>query len=224
MKTFVNLLPERLQQQQMVRRLAVRWAAAWGVCLVLGPGAYLLLRSNTRSLREEVAAAESDYARMQAAIRRGDAVRAEIRSLKERQRQFESLPNGHLPLSVLNLLGRSARSTAGQLRLETIAVREVPETEGRGGKAEGGGRRAGPDLRPPTSDIRSTTRVTVDIEGTALSDLSIGRFVASLRTSGVFASVVLKSSRGTETAKQPVRRFRLQCVFYTSPKPPAGTA
>jgi Tfp pilus assembly protein PilN len=200
MKTVVNLLPERLQQRQIVRRHAARWAVAWVVCLLVGPGTYFVQRSEALSLRTEAEVAEAEHAEIQAALRNGDAIQAKIKALQEQQRQFDSLPNGHVPLSLLQLLGRSARTTAGQLRLETIGIREVAETD------------------------EAMTRVTVDIEGSALSDQSIGRFVAALRKSGVFESVVLKSSHGAESAKQPSRRFRLQCVFFTSQKAPAGTA
>lgn len=195
MKPATNLLSADAHKRQLLRQFLRQWCGAWFACLVIGGAVFAHQWHVVHAENNGYSAIADQHQQVQREMQRGDALQSRIKTLEAERDRYVSIVNGSVPLSVLGMLGRAAQSAGGELRMNTFAMREV--------STPGANRR--PDIR----------RLMLDLEGTAKSDLAVGRFVRVLHTSGVFETVDLKSSRGaaTPTGETATRQFRLQCVL-----------
>ena len=196
MKTHVNLLSARARKRQFVRRFLRNWGSTWVVCLIVAMGSCCYQWQRTRKLQAALTQSEEKYSGVAIALRQEDALRSRIRRHEAERDRYLSISNKELLLSVIGVLAKSANASGGELRLDSFSMREVPIANGK-------------------QPVRQH-RVTIDVEGSATSDQTIGMYVASLRAARVFQAVALRSSRRDNGTKKAARRFQIQCVLIAS--------
>ncbi len=193
MKKSLNLIPDQLQIRLLIRRSLKQWIVLWTVCLVAGLGLWLVSWHQSQDLQREVDQLEVGVADVHQLISEGDRLLGDLRHLELQHAKLASLSNLHVPLSILGLIGHSARSSDGNVRLDELRIRMANDA----GEAKS----------------LSGQKLVLDLSGTALDDESIERFVTSIRLSGVCGSVELKSTRHVAAGENSQRSFRMECML-----------
>ncbi|MFQ5734639.1 MAG: PilN domain-containing protein [Planctomycetaceae bacterium] len=200
MKKSLDLIPSRLQKRLMLGHILPRWAAVWGVCVVVGLSACADEWWETRRLEIETGDRESACSEVRAAVARGEQHQARLRQLDKQRERYAELSRSRVQLTVLGVVGRSAKSSNGRLRLDQLGIRELADNS--------------QESRP------TSRRFSVDLTGTAKDDQTIGSFIRALRSARVFDSVELKSTRSATAG----RNFRVQCILSNDSRTSPGNA
>ena len=195
-----------------LRQWLLPWAAALGalgVLFFIQGSRYQAARARAEQLEEQCAPV--------------DKLREEIRGLRERAGELtrresilKPLEEPRPALTLLAMVSRSAEKCEGQLRVEKLVLRPAgeaasaaPSVPAQPGPAAGNAQAAA--RAPVPSRPASTSLVT--ITGAALDNLAVARFVASLRQTGAFDRVELKSSEDKAPASQHVCSYTIECAY-----------
>lgn len=189
MNKSLDLIPSRLQKRLMLGHILPWWAAVWGACVVVGLSACANAWWETRQLEIEIDDREAACSEVRAAVTRGEQHQARLRQLAKQQARYAELSHSRVQLTVLGIVGRSAKSSNGKLRLDQLGIRRMADNS--------------QESRP------ASRRFSVDLTGTAKDDQTVGRFVRILRSTGIFNAVELKSTRSAADG----RKFRVQCIL-----------
>jgi Tfp pilus assembly protein PilN len=151
-------------------------------------------------LQPDVEAAEQSMLLISESEKRTEALKAEIE-------EMNALQQAEDPLKLLNVISRSATDMGDQLavsRFDHFNLEENTQTT---------------DAAIPTTVQASAAelsqkrfRTVMHVNGLAVSDISVARFMNSLRASGGFQSVALKSSQPSSVGGPLQREFVVECV------------
>lgn len=193
----VNLLPAALRRRLTIRRGLRQWGVGWGVVGLFALGCWGVVWSETRQLKADVVQTElscGGVCRMQT-IGRGYDQR--IKSLTSKKGSLQAMADNSAGLKTLAVVSSAAKSIGSVVVVDEYVYRETAVDTG-------------------ADQTRSLRRVDLDIAGIAESDRIVGRFVAQLKQTKVFESVVLEQIRGAGgTGLAAERRmFRLKCTLF----------
>jgi len=219
MKTHLNLLPWRCRQRQMARLRLRQWLLPWGAALGAVAVLFLIQGSRHQAARARAEQLEEQCIPV-------DKLQEEIRGLRERagaltrrESMLKPLEEPRPALTLLAMVSRSAEKCEGQLRVEKLVLRPAGEA----GKAAAapasvpalpgpaGGDTKAAATAPLPARPASTSLVT--ITGIALDNLAVARFVVSLRQTGAFDRVDLKSSEEKAPTGQHVCSYTIECAY-----------
>ncbi|MFO0999009.1 MAG: PilN domain-containing protein [Planctomycetaceae bacterium] len=212
MSVSINLLPDDLRRRSIRIRIIRSWTPVllavavgiaglthyeWTQCSVV--------RAAADQLEPEVQIAEQSMLSVTEAEKRTLALKTEIAEMNALKRSDD-------PLKLLNIISRSATDIGDQLavsRLDLFGMQENPESS---------------DAAIPTSATNSINtsnlkrlRTVVHVNGLAVSDISVARFMNSLRSSGGFHHVSLKSSQPATVSGPLQREFVVECIREEQP-------
>lgn len=207
MSVSINLLPEDLRQRSIRIRVIRSWtpvllAVAAGIA---GLTHYEWIQCSVVSTAAEqlepgVQAAEQSMLSVAESEKRTQALKTEIAEMNALKRADD-------PLKLLNIISRSATDIGDQLtvsRLDLFSMQENAEAV---------------DAAIPTSAsdsaIKSNSKrlkTVMHVNGLAISDISVARFMNSLRSSGAFHHVSLKSSQPFTAHALLEREFVVECI------------
>ena len=207
MSVSINLLPDDLRRRSIRIRVIRSWTP---ILLVIAAGIAGLthyewtqcavVRTAADQLQPGVQIAEQSMLSVTESEKRTQSMKTEIA-------EMNALIYAEDPLKLLNINSRSATEIGDQLtvsRLDLFSLQENTETA---------------DTAIPTSVTNSTSTVNskrlqtvIHLNGLAVSDLSIARFMNSLRSSGGFHRISLKSSQPSSVNAQLTREFVVECL------------
>lgn len=207
MSVSINLLPDDLRRRSIRIRVIRCWTPVlltvavaiagithydWKQCSVV--------RAAADQLQPEVEAAEQSMLLLSESEKRTEQLKAEIG-------EMNALQQAEDPLKLLNVISGSATDMGDQLavsRFDLFNLKENTQTA---------------DAAIPTTvsasaaeDSQKRFRTVMHVNGFAVSDISVARFMNSLRASGGFQSVALKSSQPSNAGGLLQREFVIECV------------
>ncbi len=207
MNVSINLLPDDLRRRSIRVRIIRSWTPVllavaagiaglthyeWTQCAVV--------RGAADQLEPEVQIAEQSMLSVAESEKRTQALKTEIA-------EMNALKHADDPLKLLNIISRSATDIGDQLtvsRLDLFSLQENAESSG---------------TAIPTSATNSTGmsnlerfKTVLHVNGLAVSDISVARFMNSLRSSGGFHYVNLKSSQPSSVNALLQREFVVECI------------
>lgn len=192
--TTINLLPATLRRRLAVRRGLRQWAVRWGLVALFAIGTWAVAWSETRKLQADVDASELDSGGIRRLKNIGQTFDDQITRLEAKRRTLLAVADNRAALATLAVVGRAAKDVGGSVQIDDFSYRESRTSTG-------------------GSRTLNARRITVDLAGVAENYSAVGRFVAALEKSGVFARVHLQSSRDTAAGAGKRRHFRLQCLL-----------
>jgi Tfp pilus assembly protein PilN len=207
MSVSINLLPDDLRKRSIRIRVIRCWTP---VLLTITAGIAgithydwkqcSIVRAAADQLQPQVEAAEQSLLLLSDSEKRTEALKAEIR-------EMDALQQAEDPLKLLNVVSGSATDIGDQLavsRFDLFNLEENTETT---------------DAAIPTTAQASAAKsspkrfkTVMHVNGLAVSDISVARFMNSLRASGGFHSVALKSSQPSSGGGLLQREFVVECV------------
>ena len=207
MSVSINLLPDDLRRRSIRIRIIRSWTP---VLLAVAAGIAGLthyewtqcsvVRTAADQLESGVRVAEQSMLSVTESEKRTQALKTEIAEMNALKRADD-------PLKLLNIISRSATDTGDQLtvsRLDLFSMQENAEPV---------------DAAIPTSATTSANtsnskhlKTVMHVNGFAVSDISVARFMNSLRSSGAFHHVSLKSSQPSSVSPLLQREYVVECI------------
>jgi uncharacterized small protein (DUF1192 family) len=207
MSVSINLLPDDLRRRSIRIRIIRSWTPVllavaagiaglthyeWTQCSVVRMAADQLEPGVQIAAQSMLSVAESE--------KRTQALKSEIAEMK-------SLNCADDPLKLLNIISRSAAEIGDQLtvsRLDLFSLLEHAESSGA----------AIPTSAPKAARTPDSKRLktVLHVNGLAVSDIAVARFMNSLRSSGGFHNVSLKSTQPSSVNALLQREFVVECL------------
>jgi Tfp pilus assembly protein PilN len=207
MSVSINLLPDDLRRRSIRIRIIRSWTP---VLLVVAAGIAGLthyewtqcsvVRMAADQLEPGVQIAEQSMLSVSESEKRTQTLKTEIAEMNALKRADD-------PLKLLNIISRSATDIGDQLtvsRLDLFSMHENTEPV---------------DAAIPTAATNSANtsnskrlKIVMHVNGLAVSDISVARFMNSLRSSGAFHHVSLKSSQPSTVNALLQREFVVECI------------
>jgi hypothetical protein len=189
-----NLLPAKIQRQQLLAFRRRQWLAAIGICCVLTL-IWTALAWQERAVEERAAEEFRRESRFVTYLNEQvDALRRQNRTLAHREALFVRLESPIRPLGLLGLCGQIAQSCQG------IVVERLESVE-----------RPDPNKKPATNP--GQTPVLVSIQLQAASSLPVAQFVLGLRERELFRNVELKTGGRIAAASTALASYVVECWF-----------
>ena len=207
MSVSINLLPDDLRRQSIRIRIIRSWTP---VLLAVAAGIAGLthhewtqcsvVRMAADQLEPGVQIAEQSMLSVTESEKRTQCLKIEIAEMNALKRADD-------PLKLLNIISRSATEIGDQLtvsRLDLFSMQENTEPVDAA------------ILTAATNSANTSNskrlKSVMHVNGLAVSDISIARFMNSLRSSGAFHHVSLKSSQPSTVNALLQREFVVECI------------
>ena len=207
MSVSINLLPDDLRRQSIRIRIIRSWTP---VLLAVAAGIAGLthhewtqcsvVRMAADQLEPGVQIAEQSMLSVTESEKRTQSLKTEIAEMNALKRADD-------PLKLLNIISRSATEIGDQLtvsRLDLFSMQENTEP-------------VDAAILTTASNSANTSnskrlKSVMHVNGLAVSDISVARFMNSLRSSGGFHYVNLKSSQPSSVNALLQREFVVECI------------
>jgi Tfp pilus assembly protein PilN len=150
------------------------------------------VHATTARLREQVAPLRA----RQAETRR---LRDDLAEIARRHSLVESLQHRRPPVRLVGAVSRSAAPLAGSLLVDEIRL-ERQETQP-------------PAAGKPKENAAVVVQHEVTVTGTAGDEVAVTEFVQSLRDSGLFLAVQLRSTTPLSSDAQRQRQYEVTCAY-----------
>ena len=203
MKTYVNLLSPRHQRTALVKRLLIRWCAAWALGIAVLAGVFWINKGQHERTAASLSAAELACMPVVATAEENERMLAQVRQFACRETLVGQLRDDKPVLGFLAVVSRSARVcdervVVRDLHFEQLSANPKPVNK--------------KDAEAPDKNFEpADPGAVLMIEGDALNNLAIAKFTATLRDTGLFRDVELKSSVGKTSAQRPMHSFVVRC-------------
>lgn len=207
MNVSINLLPDDLRRRSIRTQVIRRWTP---VLLVVAAGIAAMtyydwtqcsvVMAEADQLQPEAQAAEQTLLSLAESEKRTEELKTAIA-------EMNALKPAQDPLKLLNIVSRCATDIGDQLTVSRLDLfSHEDNTEARDSAV------------PTTAEISAAElpqkrfKTVMQINGLAVSDISIARFMNSLRAGECFHSVALKSSQPSGASEFLQREFVVECV------------
>ena len=207
MKSSLNLLPFEYRVKQTARRRLLQWSLVWAACAVTFIGIWWLKHRCCRSFRQTLQVAQRSYAPLEKILQESDTMRSELDQLHAKGTILGKLLDERPALTLIGIVSQSARRCNGRLVVQSLSFQRherPPETDA---AAPDPGRKQ--PSKPAAEQAEPWGLVT--LEGRAHDNVAVATFVVSLRESGLFRRVELKSSVGKSSAGEQLLTYLLEC-------------
>lgn len=137
-------------------------------------------------------------------------VNKQLLTLRRRLALLEDFENKQFPLNLVGLVSESAVKSDHRIQVEDLSFTRTQKTviDPTSTRTRNPKRKAALAKQSQTEE-----ELKLVLKGTAADDLAVAKFIVSLRDSGVFERVELKSSIAEEIEGAKVRRYLLECTF-----------
>lgn len=207
MKSSLNLLPFEYRVRELVRRRLLQWSLVWVACAVTAFGVWWLKQSRCRAAGQALEAAERSYLPLERLIRESETMRTELEQLHAKGTVLGRLLDERPVLTLIGLTSQSARQCNGRLVVRNMLFerREEPlDIDDRKAKTR-------QNDKSESATEKTETWALVTLKGEAADNVAVAQFVVSLRDSGLFRRVELKSSVGKSSADEKLRSYLVVC-------------
>lgn len=199
MNPDLNTVTTDLVGGELLRMRLRQWGPLWVVSMIITAGVSAWLASpQDRGESAREAAARREQVRVDMLRDRLQTVQVKLEDLRQQEGLVLELGNQPPHLLALWSISSAAAGNDGPVQVESFVLQ----------RPHGGQR---------TTDSRSRGREQakrlVTLEGTAGNSQSVACFAASLRDSGAFSQVELKSTKVDTTGPQELVRYVLNCMF-----------
>lgn len=214
MTSPVNLLPWELRRRQLMRVHSARWGRVVLMLLSL-VGAYWYQKQNTwHDLQNEAAALETRTTPFRTQDAQNEKQQQELDSLIKREDLLNQLGAPFEPLQLVSILSSRSCVRDGGIRILDLKLAnlEIRPERTSGGRANARSR-SRPKPAATKKEQKPVVKSELTLNGLARDDLALSEFVTSLRHTGVFESVELKSTDEVADSTGLTRAYHVRCVL-----------
>ncbi len=220
MKRHLNLLPLKMRMRLLVRTQLRRWVVVWGIAAITGMFAWVEFDGEFDALEQHVDTLKKKCEPIADIRKQHAGLMSEKQRVTKRLELIAKLQDPQAAYRLIGLVSKSARSCDGGIRVrdfwlseERVQVASAAATAVKKAKEPKRGRKKViPKKLEEQQKPAETLESRLVLQGVAADNLAVAKFVVSLRESGAFNTVDLKSSMGV-SARARVRTYRIECVF-----------
>ena len=213
MKTHLNLLPCSFRKRMLIRTRLVQWCVLWAICLVCVSGACCAKYLTFASHKKLFARLDRKCDSLRVIHSQNKRLHKRLTELTGRESLLAELESARHPLCLVGIVSQSARRSEGSVQIHRFflsTVQRAPATSTQTNASKTGPRKT---QKRPTVKQTSPEHNRLTLNGVAVDDLAVAKFIAGLRETGIFRSVELKSSSGTQYATNEARKYEVECTF-----------
>ena len=205
MRRHLNLLPWNLRCRLLLRQRLRQWAIGWAL---LALGVAMLFGWKWHGLsaaQENLSVWQRRAATIQVIDVKNEKLRRQIAGLTARLSKYGHLESEQIGFQLLATISQSSSLGAGNIQVRKLTFNHTQVAEAVVVKdAAPGAAKTAPVMR----EVRKLI-----LSGVAVNNLAVAQFVSSLRDSGAFQAVDLKSSQGNKVADTGARTYQVECSF-----------
>ena len=199
---FINLLPEKLVIQMLVRRRLRQWALVWAALLIAG---IVVMAGNYRDVQQsqlQLDALTSEIHPLQQLQVQTASLDSQLDVLQQEVDVLEHICVPDRSLALLAILGKATKSSDGKVQIERMHLSSNASRQ---------------ISKKSRSAATPADLSSLSLQGVTDGDKSLASFVESLRNSNVFHQVELRSSLMYQIDETHGRQFQIECKFAESP-------
>lgn len=200
----LNLLTTTFRRRALVRRRLRQWLVVWILGLT-GTGSIAVVRYYARkSDQRRLTVLQMQCEPLQRLEQESTRIEARLAEIHGRESLLEMLERTDQPVQLIGIVSRSTGGEFQDIYVEEFSL--IPITRNQLVETT--------DENGHMKQTHETVEVMqLNLNGLGTDDLAVARFVASLRESGVFEEVLLKSSTEVARSSDSGRRFLVDCNY-----------
>jgi hypothetical protein len=202
MKSHLNLLPIGFLRARLVRRRLALWAPVWAAVGLLAVANWWTSYSACAAAAHTFEIRQQQYEPTRKLSSENSRMRQRIDELNNRETMLGELSESHPPLAGVTLVGRCAAQCEGRVRVHHLLLE-------RNVAAASNSKRKLPGAQSAAAGDRSQ----LTLEGVGLDNVAVATFVESLRDTGAFLNVELKSTIRSGDESGAMRQFVVVCEY-----------
>ena len=198
-----NLLSRRFRLYLLIRQRLTQWSITWALLLAGSLGWWFYRASQVGSLGERVALMEARSNPVQELRTRNQRIQQQLADMHRHELLLYQLDDEKIPYHLLALVSAKVVESQGRVQIQSFSMQRYDRL----GTDSTTGNRA----NPIAADRTVLPLAELSLTGRAQDNLAVSLFVASLRDSGVFENVDLKSSVGARRDAEQSQTFIVHC-------------
>jgi hypothetical protein len=199
MKSHINILPLQFRKKLLVRQIVPSWACVWGGVAVMA--AIICWNADATLADAQAAFAIVDVRAepLRQIVQRNQQATEDLKVADQRQLLADCLNAADKPLQLVGLISSTANTNDGSIQIQSFQLTQ--------------GEQPTKSASAATAENNAPHRMKLGLQGYAVDDLALSRFVSQLRATGVFESVELQTSSNVQLAAGSARQYVVECQF-----------
>lgn len=199
MNSDMRTVTTELVGGELLRLRLRQWGVVWGVSMVLTAGVSGWLAYPQESDRAaRLAAARREQARLDTLQERLESVQTKLDDLKQQEGLVLELGNQPPHVMALGAVSTAAAQNDDPIQVESFLLQRKQRSRHAGGGS--------------TANLEQTQRM-VTLKGIAGKSQSVACFASTLRDSGAFSAVELKSTNVDTKQDREMVKYVLDCMY-----------
>ena len=191
MKTHLNLLSHSFCRRQVAITRLRQWCVVWLVAAAVGGGVIWMCWQSNGDQARQIEALERKYQPVAKQMREITILKEKLAELQVREKLTLELAQERPMLTLLGHVSQAASECGGKVSVQSFRLDQ---------RRQGG-----------ASELRDQNVLT--LSGVGTDNLTVARFVVSLRDAGIFEQVQLKSTGVVSIGEKTGRAYVLECSF-----------
>ena len=198
MKSHLNILQLAFRQKLLARQIAPCWGCVWGIVAVAAAFVCWNEDASLAVAKTQFAAVDVRAEPLRQIVQRNQKTADNLKIADQRQLLVDCLCAADKPLQLIGLISTATSTAEGTIQLHSFQLTQSEAvTSG----------------TPADSASLNAPRMKLGLQGYAVDDLALSRFVAQLRSTGVFETVELQTSSNVQLAAGNARQYVVECQF-----------
>lgn len=199
MKSHLNILPLQFRRKLLIRQIVPCWACVWVGVALLATVVCWKADGSLSAARAELEIVDARAEPLRQIVQRNQKTSDSLTVADQRQLLVDCLKAADKPLQLVGLISATANTADGSIQIQNFQL------------TQGETKLTGPS-RNSTED-NGPRRMKLGLQGYAVDDQALSRFVSQLRATGVFESVELQTSSNVQLVAGSVRQYIVECQF-----------
>ena len=194
MRSAINLLPQSIRRQQILRRRVLQWASIISAVLVTGWSWHWYEMRENRQLTQQLETLSREHAPTQAMLKQLVEMRQQLKELEQQEMVAKELDCQRNALTLLAIISDSAQKTKGRLRVTKFEIKNFQTIQSSG-------------------DSAAANNAGLTVAGMSLDNPAVAELLDGLQKSGVFRRVELSTLKEHEDKEAALRDYEVRCEF-----------
>jgi Tfp pilus assembly protein PilN len=196
MKTMINLLPNSLRRQQIVRKRVIQWSIVVCVVMVSGGIWNWYVRLETVVLAQQLESLQREHTPARVMLKQLESMRKQLDELQKQESVARELEQQRNALKLLAVISDTAKATEGRVRVTKLELKDFQNMHG-----------------PSPGGAANSTSAGMSVSGVSLDNPAVAELFDGLQDSGIFRRVELVESKERKDGNVALRDYELRCEF-----------
>jgi hypothetical protein len=198
MKSHINILPLQFRKKLLVRQIVPCWACVWLGVTVVAAIVCWNANASLADARTAFAIIDGRAEPLRQIVQRNQKATDSLKVADQRQLLVDCLQAADKPLQLVGLISSTANTKDGSIQIQSFQLTQGQPTD---------------SASPVATHGNAPLRMKLGLQGYAVDDLALSRFVSQLRATGVFESVELQTSSNVQLAAGSARQYVVECQY-----------